>query len=76
MLPFVPLTGRQADGAGEQDAPVGGPHLGELLLQPLKGPELALTEVGSGPVGGFQGGEAPFEVGYAVFQLLHVFDIT
>ncbi len=76
VLPLVPLPGRQPDRAGEQDASGRRPHPGELLLQSFQGPEVALLGPGGGPVGALQGGEAPFEVGHALFQVLHAFEIT
>ncbi|CAM5369404.1 hypothetical protein STENM327S_01919 [Streptomyces tendae] len=53
-----------------------GPQLGELRLQPFQGPEVTLPGTGGRPVGGFQGGETPLEVGHTLFQLLHEYDIT
>ncbi|CAM5383466.1 hypothetical protein STENM223S_09728 [Streptomyces tendae] len=76
VLPGVPLPGGETDGAGEEDSPRCGLQLGELFLQAFQSPEVSLLGSGGRPVGGFQGGQAPLEVGHTLFQWFHAYEIT
>src|SRR5690606_16519830 len=75
VLPLVLLAGRQPDGPGEQHPAVGRAQLGELFLEPLQGPEVALAEAGRGAPGVFQCREPAFQGGDALFQF-HTANIT